>query len=329
MNRLKTLIIYYSFSGNTRKIAHAINHGMSELTVKSDIFALKGSSGIPAQKLEDLSQYDIIGFGSPVWSLSPTPNMMAVVESLPSLKGKHTFFFFLHGTMPGNSVRWMQKHLKAKCSTVIGWQDWYGSACVADIFKPYHTDGHPDEFDLIEATNFGKEMVQKSRRISDGETGLVPVLPLGKEYTQLYGRRPAYQGSYQRKDYKVRPFLLQQEIVINKKKCSNCHLCADNCPTGSLDLTANPPIDKTTCIACWVCEQLCPLGAIEIDFDSIVKQRGESSGKNWKKYKAFQKNLQRIENDPRFRSLVLVDELGKDGYWYQISKHPRIKIPPV
>jgi ferredoxin/flavodoxin len=329
MNNLKTLIVYYSFSGNTRKIAHAINRGIGQLVQKNDIKLIKGCSGIPGMQPEDLLKYDIIGFGSPVWSHSPAPNMMSFVESLPSLKGKQTFFFYTHGVMPCTSVRWMHKNLKAKGAMVIGWQDWYGGAFTPDMYKPYHTDGHPDDIDLAEAENFGRVLIELSLRISAGEKNLVPVLPSGEEYERLYGRKPAYQAPYKRKDYKVRPWWLKQEIKVDQDKCTSCGICAENCPTGSLDVSADQPIDKNTCVACWICEQVCPVGAVEIDLDALIKERLATAGKNWKKNLAFQKNLQRVENDPRFRRLVPSEDVGKKGYWYQNSTHPRIKIPPV
>ena len=42
---------------------------------------------------------------------------------------------------------------------------------------PYYTAGHPDEIDLREAEEFGREMVERSRRISAGETKLIPAMP--------------------------------------------------------------------------------------------------------------------------------------------------------
>jgi flavodoxin/ferredoxin len=327
MQNLKTMIVYYSFSGNTRKIAQAISQGMSQVAGKSDIAAIEGSSGVPGMKPQDLLEYDLIGFGSPAWSHSITPNMMAFIESLPSLKGKHTFFFVVHGILPGGAVRWMVKALKAKRSTVIGWEDWYGSGFPANIFKPYHTDGHPDEIDLNEATNFGREMVERSRRISEGEKNLIPVLPSREEYERRYGRKPVYKATPKRKDYKVRPVWLSYEIKINRERCNKCNLCVENCPMGCIDLSATPPIDKAACVACWVCEQICPLGAVEIDYDTIIRERESSAGKKWEKAKYLQENVERIDKDPRFRRLVPHEDLGKDGYWYQISKHPRIIIP--
>ena len=56
--------------------------------------------------------------------------------------------------------------------------------------KPYFTDGHPDAIDLKEAEDFGREMVERSRRIYRGETQLIPTLPKGSEYDELYDPAP-------------------------------------------------------------------------------------------------------------------------------------------
>ena len=320
MQDLKTVIIYYSFSGNTRKIAHAINRGMNKASGKPDIFLIKGTSGVPGLNPEDLLGYDLIGFGSPVWNLHPTPNMMTFIEGLPSLKGKHTFLFFSHGVLPGNSLRWAVKTLKSKHAAVIGWNNWYGSCYPPDMFKPYYTDGHPDDIDLKEAEDFGEEMVERCLMISAGDSNLIPTMPKGKEYNKLYGYRPS---SFSNRVQNAYPFEIKK---IHWEKCNQCNLCIENCPTGSIDLYRTPPVDKSSCVFCKVCEQICPVGAIEIDYDSIVAENEKNWGKNRQGLSHFKKAIKRVEKDPRFRRLVPLEDIGKDGYWYQISKHPRIKI---
>ena len=67
---MKSLIIYYSQTGNTKKVAHAIRRGMSQLVEQCDITKVK------EVKPEDVNKYDLIGLGSPVCCLlytSPSP----------------------------------------------------------------------------------------------------------------------------------------------------------------------------------------------------------------------------------------------------------------
>ena len=56
-------------------------------------------------------------------------------------------------------------------------RDWYGSVFLPEMPHPYPTDGHPDEIDLKEAEDFGREMVENSRRIHNGQTELIPPEP--------------------------------------------------------------------------------------------------------------------------------------------------------
>jgi len=70
--------------------------------------------------------------------------------------------------------------MKQQGLTVIGWNDWFACVYFPLIPKPYFTDGHPDEIDLKEAVGFGKEMVERSRRIYQGEKRLVPEFPIDR-----------------------------------------------------------------------------------------------------------------------------------------------------
>jgi|WetSurMetagenome_2_1015567.scaffolds.fasta_scaffold130174_2 ferredoxin/flavodoxin len=319
MSNLKTIIVYYSFSGNTRKIALSINQGLGKAASRNDIVAIKGHSGIPGMKPIDLLNYDLIGIGSPVWFECPTPNMMAFINVLPSLKGKQAFVFITHGLEPDITIRWMVRALQKKKATVIGWKDWYGAAYPPDMFKPYYTDGHPDQIDITEAVDFGREMVDRSRRIMNGEISLVPDLPSRAEYNRIYGVKKVVSPRAGRVEY---------EIKINMNKCSLCGLCIEHCPTGSIDFTRTDPINRLTCKACWVCEQICPLGAVEIDYDAIIEAQSRKWGENWKGMVSFQRGRKHAMEDLRFRPLVTSEDIGKNGYWYQLSGHPRFKILP-
>ena len=70
---------------------------------------------------------------------------------------------------------------------VIGWKDWYCGSSLPGHYKPWFTDGHPDAIDLAEAESFGAAMVVHSRKISEGETSIIPTLPSPEASEQIYG----------------------------------------------------------------------------------------------------------------------------------------------
>ena len=168
---MKSLVVYYSQTGNTKKVARVIHKNMSQLVEQCDIAPVKEVDP------KDLDKYDLVGLGSPVWMGAETPNVRRFIESLPNQKGRHVFSFNTHGIMPEQYFPNVVRRLKGKGFTVIGMRDWYGDGRFQLAPSPYYTDGHPDEIDLKEAEDFGGEMVEISKRISAGETNLIPPVP--------------------------------------------------------------------------------------------------------------------------------------------------------
>ena len=186
---MKNIVIYFSQTGNTKTIAEAIHAGMSDLSEQCDIARLQDIS------TEDLTGYDLIGLGAPVWHRREPANVMNFIEyTMDLLEGKHSFAFCTHGLLPGRFMARVVSIMTQKGLTVIGWNNWYCSVTMPEKPKPYFTDGHPDEIDLAKAADFGREMAEHSLRIHSGEKELIPELPRGHDYDELYaGRGSSWQ----------------------------------------------------------------------------------------------------------------------------------------
>lgn len=313
---MKVLIVYYSQSGNTRKIARAIHKGASQLAEKCEIAPVKRIAP------QDLDRYDLIGLGSPVWMGGETPNIRRFVEGLPDQKGKHIFSFNTHGTLPELYFPGVVRRLKARGFTVIGMRDWYGGYIQSPT--PYYTDGHPDEIDLKEAEDFGREIVETSRRISAGEVELIPPVPEHVLTPQLLVLLDFYQAGHN-------PHAAP--LTYNREKClyPKCTLCMDNCPMNYIDLSADPPIfgsEKTKCdnwVGCTFCEMICPTGAIDGHWEEFLKSTESST--RILDYNLLERAAYEAEAAGRLRILVPKEEIrwDKDPMDFY-KKHPRFKI---
>ena len=321
---MKSIVIYYSQTGNTRQIAQAIHTGMSELTEQCDIARLQDVD------TEDLTKYDLIGLGAPVWHRREPVHVMNFIEyTMNSLEGKHGFAFCTHGLLPGRFLARVISIMTQKGLIAVGWNNWYCSVTMPEKPKPYFTDGHPDEIDLDEAINFGREVVERSRKIYAGESQLIPALPKGREYDELYpGRGSSWQLKKQKRTEVPRDMELMELIGLrdfdfkfNKEKClyPKCTVCIDNCPTNSINMSISPPIIRKRCDRCWFCEQICPQGAIEVDWEPIVRliEKNVAPG--------FAELSKEAEAKGRFRRLVPLSDVGRNTYWYTVKKPPRIK----
>jgi flavodoxin len=171
---MKGIVVYYSATGSTAKIAKAIHRGMKEV-IGCDIVPLKKADP------QSLTQYDVIALGAPIWYFREPANVRLFIYSMPKLEGKLCIPFCTHGASPTGFFWSMVPMLLKKGLTIIGYNSWYGSVHqVLHAPKPYLTDGHPYDIDLKEADDFGREMAERSQRIAEGERDLIPKLPKGR-----------------------------------------------------------------------------------------------------------------------------------------------------
>ena len=305
---MRGLVVYYSQTGNTKKVAYSIHKGMSQLMEQCDI--------APIKEIDPrvFYQYDLVGLGSPIWGTTPD-NVTRFIYSIPHSDGKHIFSFNTHGSLPRWYFPVVIRRLNERGFKVIGYRGWFASVHIQCFPSPYYTDGHPDEIDLNEAEDFGREMVEVSRRITAGGTQLIPPVPdfaPPLPYKLPLGIRSPHGNT-----------------KYNKEKClyPKCHLCMDNCPNNYIDLGASPPKfgDRfTECTSgCSYCELICPTAAIYIDEDDL--KWGTELLQTHHDY--FEQTLAEEEAAGNFRRLVPLDKIGWDTPYYIVhNKHPRYRI---
>lgn len=130
---MKALIVYYSETGNTKKLAHLIgehlhHHGWAvderwlQAPNESKSFlgkCLKAFFRIRT-KVEStfvvVSPYDLVCFGTPVWAFGPAPAARTYLKDCIGLVGKKTLAFVTYGSGVGKDrcLKNMAKMLKKK-----------------------------------------------------------------------------------------------------------------------------------------------------------------------------------------------------------------------
>jgi len=297
---MKVLVIYFSQSGNTKKIAHSIGEGAREVADQVDVKPLKQVS------YEMLEDYDLIGLGSPIWKADP-PNIRRFYQNAPDQKGRHIFSFCTHGTMPSFYFPIVIPNLKKAGFTVIGQANWYGNVVMPAMPEPYYTAGHPDAQDLAEAKAFGREIVERSKRIYAGETDLIPPMPKND-----VDQNQAVAIVNMLLDY-GNP---QGKIVRDPNLCvyPKCTRCVDYCTMDYNDFSSDPPQfgseghlcdDVHECAWCFM---ICPTGAITLDPDIAEHMRTRIGQRK----PLFETILNQAEADGKFRRLIPFDEVGFD-----------------
>lgn len=129
---MKSLIVYYSYTGNTRKIAERLKDILSRkgeaeiyqlkpIDESNNFFvqAIRAFAGKRAQLPDlkfDLSSYDLICLGTPVWAFAPTPAINTFLDKCKNLDGKDAICFTTYGSGTGvkRCINTMIERLKQK-----------------------------------------------------------------------------------------------------------------------------------------------------------------------------------------------------------------------
>ena len=143
----KKIIIFYSFEGNTKKVAEFLSKELNLVSeeikpikdLKSKGFSkypIGGSQVVLKKKPElkaltiDLEEYDTIILGSPIWAGSFTPGIRTLLED-GKLKGKKIAFFYCNDGGPGKAEKKIEEAVNINNEFISS----YGLARVKDDFE--------------------------------------------------------------------------------------------------------------------------------------------------------------------------------------------------
>ncbi|MBO8158754.1 flavodoxin domain-containing protein [Thermosyntropha sp.] len=110
----KCLIIYYSQSGTTAKVAEYITKGLQSVGYNVDLY------NIMHAKPRNICQYDLIGIGSPVYFFNPVREIRKYISQCKELSGKPVFIFVAYGTNKGKSIDILQRLVTSKGAKYVG-----------------------------------------------------------------------------------------------------------------------------------------------------------------------------------------------------------------
>lgn len=244
---MKSLIVYFSQGGTTKRIAECIASGLREGGRHVDTCNL-GHDTPPA-----LEEYDSLGVGFPVYVFRPPFVVQDYLDSLPKLSGLPVFTFMLYGTYRGDAGNRAREVLREKGGREVGYLSTQG----ADYFFGYVKRGYlfspdaPNEDQMGQAKSFGQEIDEQ--------------LQQGKSYVAERDEPPPWIHRLER-------FLTNRWFVqhmysrlfrVKRGKCSSCGMCMKVCPTANITQDdREQPVWGKACLFCLYCEMKCPEEAI-------------------------------------------------------------------
>jgi flavodoxin len=100
---MKSCVIYFSLTGNTKRFAEAISKLLGAPAL--DITSCDASA---------VTDYDLLIIGTPVMGMQPAPVVSTFVKRLPQGQGKKTIIFCTYAIAKGGVLKGLERELAAK-----------------------------------------------------------------------------------------------------------------------------------------------------------------------------------------------------------------------
>jgi len=263
--RKRHLVVYFSPSGNTRKVANIIVDALNQIGQQSVVLDLVERDGQGHKKLafDTLNQGRCLWVGSPVYAHHALPQVTDFISGLPVIENGYAVPFVTYGGVTsGMGLYEMGKILTEKGFKLIGAAKVLSVHSMMWQSKNPIGEGHPNGDDAAIVRDLVKAVQEKSSRPDT-------IKPLALD-----------QLNYQSKSNQDKFF--PDNIEVTKKiflpmkfeaaLCSKCGICEQECPTGNISLEPSFQFGDD-CISCYNCVRNCDTGAITNDIFDIIEDR--------------------------------------------------------
>ncbi|MHA1607780.1 MAG: flavodoxin family protein [Candidatus Freyarchaeota archaeon] len=144
---MRSLVVYYSETGNTEKVAKSIAKGLNAAVKR-------------IEEVGGVADYDLICVGTPVHYLGPAKPVRRFLDGLPRSPGKKgAAFCTYHNIGDSRTIQFIKQKMEEKGFTFLGGFSCKGeSSIVANLGPRIFNKGRPNKEDLQRAENFGRSL---------------------------------------------------------------------------------------------------------------------------------------------------------------------------
>jgi ferredoxin len=274
LKRIQSL--YFSPTGNTKKIVEAVTRGTGLLQATPIELTLPKQRDAWNGKIEG----DLMIIGVPVYASTFPAVILPTLQRLEGTGRLAVPVAVCGNAKMGACLAELCGVLKKQGFTIPAAGNFVGQHSFMTDHCPLG-NGRPDEKDLEKAHQFGEGIAVK---VKEDPTDIVSTNQVPPDIIDI---RCYVRGSYNAKGMYLPPIFYNTVKVSisedDKRLCGKCRRCEEVCSTGAMK--ADLQIDNLTCTRCFACVYACPSGVLEkyVDhsadlikwFNRQAKYRGE------------------------------------------------------
>lgn len=243
----KSVIFYYSGTGNTWYVANKMKHYLSSNTGECEILSIENLSKLKIKA--KISEADIIGFGYPIYASDIPDPMKKFMQKITIPKNKDVFIFCTQYFFSGDGARVATEFLNVN-KEQIKWAFHFNmpnNLCCIPLHK------YTSDFNKINETlkKANKKIKEACIKISRNEVSLID-----------FNMQSKILGNMQRPVYRKFKNKFTNKLSIDYTKCTSCGICESICPTANIVYKNSKYVIKPNCVFCMRCYNFCPNNAI-------------------------------------------------------------------
>ena len=260
------LILYYTCSNNTKKIARLLERQLSDRN-----WSTERSSLVDFNPEQQSISPDLVVIGVPVhyWDI-PDP-ALDKIKQLPRFENSYGFVFSTYGKCVCNEVPFfLAEALEQKGVSVLGG---------ARVLMPHATRVDPENRLGDIDPEFGRGEPSKANldQISSGFENILSLLEKSEPASfdinrlkQLHtrGKRAGIMNFFMSTNSRRS---VMPDIEHNQEQCTSCAACAAACSNQAIIIYDGLiRLQHKQCAKCYKCMEICPSHALTIDYDKAV-----------------------------------------------------------
>lgn len=254
---MKAILLYWSVTGTTKRVAEAVADGIRSEGVGCDLHDLR--TGAPA----DVAGYDLVGIGTPVHYYRVPEPVRAAIRVLGGLRGRPVFAFTLNATYRGAGLNRLRAGVARTGAREIGVHAFPGEGRFIGYSRLGYqfSPGHPTDEDLAVAGEFGAKVVRSHVAVLAGEA-LRDAAPRDPRTHVVYALERLFTGPRMARGFYSRFFRADPDL------CIRCGKCVRVCPTANISMERGElPVWGRSCVICGTCAEVCPEEAVRCPYD--------------------------------------------------------------